>query len=89
MFVTTGLFLTAVLQLISATNTNINGTYLVKQGWHYPNKTSVTWGENNETTFKISLSLSHSCAVYNCSSSCSDEYWYDDFNKIWGKARYV
>lgn len=68
-------------------NQYIEGIYSVKKGFHYSNKSSLTWGENNFTTISASVSMSPSCATYNCSTSCSDTAWYLDWNKLWGKVR--
>ncbi len=68
---------------------NINGVYAVKKGFHYSNKTSASWGNNGQSVFSVNVSMSETCATYNCSSSCSDEIWYYDYNKLWGKARYA
>ena len=66
---------------------NINGTYTVFSRNHYSNKTAVTWGQNGELSFNVTVSMSLSCATYNCSSTCDDTIWYYDWNKLWGKAR--
>lgn len=66
---------------------NIAGLFYVFEGFHYANKSSVTWGENGQTDFSVSVSMSSSCATYNCSSSCTDTAWEYDLNKLWGKAR--
>lgn len=39
------------------------------------------------TLFQVKVSLSTATASYNCSSSCSNERWVENFNKIWGKGR--
>mmetsp|Transcript_3349 Transcript_3349/g.3317 ORF Transcript_3349/g.3317 Transcript_3349/m.3317 type:complete len:219 (-) Transcript_3349:8-664(-) len=68
-------------------NDNINGIYTVKTNFHYPNKSTVVWGENNQKYFSVKVSLSSSCGTYNSSTSCDDPAWYNDWNKLWGKAR--
>jgi hypothetical protein len=66
---------------------NINGIYTVQTNMHYPNKSSVVWGENNQTSWSVQVSLSASCGTYNSSATCDDPVWYGDWNKLWGKAR--
>lgn len=84
------LFMAAIAAMptfATSVQSNIDGVYTVKKGLHYPNKTSVVWGENDQKIFSVLVSLSESCATYNSSDSCDDEQWYYDFNKLWGKAR--
>ena len=66
---------------------NINGYYAVKEGRHYSNKTSITWGKNSETFFSVSVSLSESCASYdlNADNCPEDPSGNGDWNKLWGK----
>jgi hypothetical protein len=64
---------------------NINGYFIVKEGHHYANKSTLMWGENDETYFSVRVSLSDACAAYNSSSTCDDLDWFGDWNKLWGK----
>ncbi len=77
--------------IVSTKTDNINGYYAVKKGWHYSNKSSVTWGQNGEKSFSVRATLPVEAAVYNCANttdySCEDPIWYFDWNKLWGKAR--
>jgi hypothetical protein len=67
---------------------NINSDLLVNIGMHYPNKSSVSYGINGQPYFSLKVTMSESCATYNCTSSCpEDPVWYYDWNKIWGKSR--
>ena len=66
---------------------NINGPYQVKEGYHYANKTSITWGKNGEKDWSINIKFDNNAAIYNSSTTCDDEAWYGDWNKLWGKAR--
>lgn len=70
---------------------NIAGTYAVHKNRHYSNKTTVTWGENSEKTWNVTISLSSSTATYDCSNTttyeCLDPTWVYDYNKLWGKSR--
>lgn len=66
---------------------NINGAYKVAVGRHYANKSSLFWGQNSETDWSVTVSMSDSCALYNSSSTCDDPAWYGDWNKLWGKTR--
>ena len=68
-------------------NDNIEGTYAVKKGLHYSNKTTVTWGMNSQKSWYTIASLSLAAATYNSSETCDDPAWYYDWNKLWGKAR--
>jgi hypothetical protein len=83
------LFISIVLMAVSAKDycDNIIGTYAVSTGFHYANKTSVTWGQNGEKYWYTTVSLSASMATYDCSNtttySCSDTAWYYDWNKLW------
>ena len=82
------LLLSTTRTSIAEETDNINGTYVVKQGDHYSNKSMFkTWGYNDQMTWNVTISLSRSAASYNCSSSCDDPIWYGDFNKLWGKNR--
>jgi hypothetical protein len=81
------LLLIADLAKVTALGNNINGVYAVPTNFHYPNKTTVIWGENNATSWSVQVSLSPSCGTYNSSSTCDDTKWYGDWNKLWGKAR--
>ena len=76
---------TTTVELLDDISTNINGYYVVKEGHHYANKSTVAWGFNNETYFSVRVSLSTACATYNSSSTCDDNIWYFDWNKLWGK----
>jgi len=66
---------------------NINGVYEVAVGRHYANKSSVTWGQNSQTEWSVTVAMGDSCALYNSSSTCDDTAWYGDWNKLWGKTR--
>lgn len=70
---------------------NINGAFEVKKGHHYSNKTSVTWGQNSQKDFSVTIALSKSAAIYDCTNttdySCEDSAWMFDWNKLWGKSR--
>lgn len=70
---------------------NIVGTFVVKKNRHYSNKTTVTWGENSEKLWNVTISLSASTATYDCSNTstymCLDPSWVYDYNKLWGKSR--
>jgi len=76
---------------VVAVDDNINGAYQVKQGFHYSNKTSITWGENSEKSFSVLISMSDEFATYDCTNttsySCEDPAWIYDWNKLWGKSR--
>lgn len=69
---------------------NISGTYAVFKGLHYANKTTVEWGHNSQTKWQVTVTFSQACASYNSTASdvpCSDDAWYGDYNKLWGKSR--
>ena len=75
-------------RLMLSQSDNVNGVYAVYPNHHYANKTSMIWGYNNMTSWNVSVSMSSSCATYDCSSSCpEDPAWYYDWNKLWGKVR--
>lgn len=70
---------------------NINGPFEVKKNHHYSNKSSVTWGQNSQKDFSVTIQLSNSAATYDCTNttdySCEDASYMYDWNKLWGKAR--
>jgi hypothetical protein len=70
---------------------NINGYYAVYKGWHYSNKTSVTWGQNSQKDWSVVATLPIAAATYDCTNttsySCEDPIYMYDWNKLWGKAR--
>ena len=70
---------------------NIVGPYQVRKNMHYSNKTTVTWGENSEKLWNVTVSLSASTATYDCTNTtdyyCEDPSWVYDYNKLWGKSR--
>ena len=83
-------FVNSLVSSGTETTDNISGTYAVFKGMHYANKTTVEWGHNSQTEWKVTVSFSQACASYNSSSSdvpCSDDAWYGDYNKLWGKSR--
>mmetsp|Transcript_3319 Transcript_3319/g.6034 ORF Transcript_3319/g.6034 Transcript_3319/m.6034 type:complete len:230 (+) Transcript_3319:63-752(+) len=66
---------------------NINGYYVVEEAHHYANRTTLIWGENDETYFSVKVAMSQACATYDSSTTCDDHLWYLDWNKLWGKGR--
>jgi hypothetical protein len=70
---------------------NINGVFSVSKNRHYSNKTTVIWGRNNQTDWSVLISLSETAATYDCTNTssyvCTDPKYYNDWNKLWGKAR--
>ena len=65
---------------------NINGPYQVHMNMHYSNKTTVTWGENSEKLWNVTISMSPSTATYDCTNTstyvCVDPAWIYDYNKL-------
>jgi hypothetical protein len=68
-------------------NKFIYGVFSVRKGLHYSNKTTIEWGSNDFASSRVTVSMSTSCATYDCSQSCEDTKWYYDWNKLWGKIR--
>ena len=93
--ITLVIYLFTVIGLVSSLQNapmdNINGTFQVRQNFHYSNKTTIEWGHNSQLEWSVLATLPIEAATYNCSNTseyfCEDPAWMFDWNKLWGKAR--
>ena len=63
------------------------GPYMIRENFHYSNKTSITWGRNGLHSMSNVITLSSACATYDNSKNNCSSSWQYDWNKLWGKAR--